>query len=248
MMAEPSYDFAPVRVREDLVAAHRRVWEHISRPGTWWTGEQRRAMAAETRHARDCRLCRERATSASSSKMRGRHDGLGGLPEPIVDIVHRLTNEPGRLSKDWFNEVLAKGVTEAAYVEVVGVVTQTVNVDTFCHGLGVAYHSLPAPALGEPSRHRPEGARPERAWVPMVSPANAKGPEAGLYPLGGVPNVGRALSLVPDETRSVLDLLAAQYIPAGRVSDFWFDPQRAISRAQMDLLAGRVSALNRCFY
>ena len=33
-------------VRDDLAEAHRLAWEHVARPGSWWTGAQRVELAA----------------------------------------------------------------------------------------------------------------------------------------------------------------------------------------------------------
>jgi hypothetical protein len=41
-------------------------------------------------------------------------------------------------------------------------------------------------------------------------------------------------------------LIGAQYVPIHQVDDVRVN--RSISRAQMELVAGRVSALNGCFY
>ncbi|MCB1645362.1 MAG: hypothetical protein KDI36_07910 [Pseudomonadales bacterium] len=41
-------------VREDIQSAHRAFWQALAQPGTWLTGEQRVAVAAETRAALDC--------------------------------------------------------------------------------------------------------------------------------------------------------------------------------------------------
>jgi len=57
----------------------------------------------------------------------------------------------------------------------------------------------------------------------------------------------RAMSLVPDEVRTLHDVSAAHYLPMGQVRD----PSAAtgaLNRMQMELIAGRVSALRRCFY
>ena len=85
------------------------------------------------------------------------------------------------------------------------------------------------------------------AWVPTISGRAAKGPEADLY--DGMPagNVLAALSLVPDEVRQLFDLSAVHYLPHDEMMDFG-STQRALSRAQIELIAGRVSALNECFY
>ena len=41
------------------------TWSQLGLPGTWWTGAQRIAMAAETRAARECPLCRSRKKALS---------------------------------------------------------------------------------------------------------------------------------------------------------------------------------------
>jgi hypothetical protein len=243
-----SYQGAPDAVRDDLVEAHRRAWQRIAEPGTWWTGEQRVAIAAETRNALSCSLCRERKQALSPNAVKGEHQSLGELPTPVVDAIHRIRTDPGRLSKSWFEQIRAAGVSDAEYVEALGVLVTLTSIDFFCRAIGAAEHPLPAPVAGEPARHRPEGAQPEGAWVPMIAHANATGPEADLYGTQRYPNVGRALSLVPDEVRGLVDLMTAQYMPVHQVARASHDPGRAIDRAQMELIAGRVSALNECFY
>jgi hypothetical protein len=60
-------------------------------------------------------------------------------------------------------------------------------------------------------------------------------------------NVLKALSLVPDALRQLQELSAAHYLPLQEMMHF--DTKlRALSRAQIELVAGRVSALNECFY
>ena len=55
------------------------------------------------------------------------------------------------------------------------------------------------------------------------------------------------MSLVPAEVRSFFDLVTHQYLPGEVMRDFSRE-YRAISHAQIELLAARVSALNRCLY
>ena len=101
-MSEISYDDAPVPVREDLPAAHRRAWRRLAEPGTWWTGAERVAIAAEVRNARRCRLCAERKQALSADSVSGQHDTVGGLPTAAVEVAHRVTVDNGRLSQTWF--------------------------------------------------------------------------------------------------------------------------------------------------
>ncbi|MBW2373442.1 MAG: hypothetical protein JRF70_13000, partial [Deltaproteobacteria bacterium] len=54
------YSTAPVPVREDIRDSQQRVWKHLASPGSWFTGAERLAIAAESRNAPECRLCRDR--------------------------------------------------------------------------------------------------------------------------------------------------------------------------------------------
>jgi hypothetical protein len=243
---EISYEASPVPVRDDIAASQRRAWKRLAGPGAWWTGAERVAIAAETRNARRCKLCAERRAALSASAISGDHDEIGGLPKAAVDAIHRITTDHGRLSKAWFEQTLADGLEDGQYVEIVGVVVTVVSIDSFCRGLGVPPHPLPQPVAGEPSRYRPTGASRGTAWVPTVGFLGARGPEADLYDGKPTGNVIAALSLVPDEVRTLKDLSATHYLSPERMLDF--SAGRSLDRAQIELVAARVSVLNECFY
>ncbi len=241
------FDYGAMHVREEIQAAHRRLWEHLRAPGTWWTGTQRVAIAAEARQADDCNFCAARKAALSPAAVQGEHRSIGELPENVVDAIHRVRTDPARLSRPWFDAVIASGLDVAPYVELLGVVTMITGVDYFARALGVAPLPLPEPHAGAPSRHVPASAKSGTAWVPMIAPEDASGPEADLYPPGAmIPNIMRALSLVPAEVRVLQTLAAAHYLPVEQISDP--TARRALDRMQMELIAARVSALNQCFY
>src|SRR5215470_7253335 len=154
------YASSSVAIRDDLAKAHARAWERIGRPGTWWDGAARVAIAAETRHASSCRLCRRRKEALSPTAIEGTHDSLGALPEIVVEVVHRVRTDPGRLSERWFRSVLAAGLSEEQYVETVSVVAHVVAIDTMARGLGFDLLPLPEPEHARPSQHRPAAAKP----------------------------------------------------------------------------------------
>jgi len=241
-----AFSASPIPVRPDICEAHRLTWERLARPGSWWNGAERVAIARAVRESPRCGLCAARRRALSPLAAEGVHDGEGVLPEAALEVVHQVVNDPGRLSRTWFEKVMATGLGEERYVETLGVVVAVVSIDAFCRGLGVPPHPLPEPLPGEPSRYRPPGARPGVGWVPMIPASAARGAESDLYPGRGAANVIRALSLVPDAVRSLRELSAAHYVPVEEV----VDPRagRALGRAEMELLAGRVSALNECFY
>ena len=243
----PDFDYGGFHVRDDIRAAHRRLWDHLATAGTWWTGAQRVGIAAEARCADACELCTTRRAALSPAAVHGEHRNRGHLPHNVVDVIHRVRTDPARLSRPWFDSVVAGGLEVAAYVELVGVVTMVTGVDYFARALGIASFPLPEPRLGSPSQHLPASAKPGGAWVPMIAPEDASGQEADLYPRDVmIPNIVRALSLVPDEGRMLQILAAAHYLPVEQISDA--TARRALDRMQMELVAARVSALNQCFY
>ena len=241
---------AVVAVREDLAAAHREVWLRLARAGTWWSGVERVAIAAETRRARSCELCVRRKESVSPSLVEGGHAATTNLSRAAVEAVHRIVTDPGRLTKAWYETLLAEGLSDAQYVELIGVVIGVLAVDTVSFALGAEPALLPEPEAGEPTRERPPQARLDGAWLPMIARGEDTGLAAGLYgDARMVPNVMRALSLVPAETRAQKRLGEVQYLPYGEVANAKRgNDLRALSRMQMELIAARVSKFNECFY
>lgn len=243
------YADAAVPVRDDIRAAHAAAWDRIAAPGTWLTGAERVAVAAEVRQARTaCALCRARKDALSPSAVAGTHDTVPDLPAPLpaalVEAVHRIATDSGRLTQAWQQGL---GLDETVYVETIGVVAQLTAVDTFASGLGLPWRPLPAPRAGAPRRRRTPGAKPGLAWVATLDPADAEGEDRALYPTGKGANIRRAMSLVPAEVHGFFDLVAVQYLPGPAMLDF-DNEYRAIGHAQIELLAARVSAINQCAY
>jgi len=196
----------------------------------------------------DWQLPQTLSPSASPEGLGG-HDCESNLPAALVDAVHRVTNDASRLSRSWLQDFYAAGFTDGHYVELLGIVVALISIDTFQRAVGFTLEPLPAPQDGLPSQYRPPGAADSGAWVNTVAPENLTQTEADIY--GGMPqtgNVASAMSLVPDSVRMLVTLSKAQYLPMQLVPDPESNGGRALSRAQMELLAGRVSSLNQCFY
>jgi len=243
----PPFDYAGLSlpIPDAMRAAHRGAWERLAAPGAWWTGAEKVAIAAEVRAARACHLCHERKAALSPHAVAGEHAASDSLPAAAVEAAHRIASDPGRLTRAWYEKTLAAGLAEAHYVELLGVVVTVVNLDALHRALGVAPEPLPAPRAGEPSRKRPPAVQ-ESAWVPWLALDSAEARDL-FEGRPRVPNVARALSLVPDAVRQLNGLSDVHYLPMDQV----MDPRARmsqLSRAQMELIAGRVSALNECFY
>ena len=48
------YSEFEIEIREDLPATYAAYWTQLAKPGNWWTGAQRVAIAEETRNALTC--------------------------------------------------------------------------------------------------------------------------------------------------------------------------------------------------
>jgi hypothetical protein len=239
---------------EELAETQAQAWQRLASPGTWWTGAERIAIAAEARHARTCPFCAERVAALSPLAVHGVHTRLASpLTDAAIEAIHRIRTDPGRLGEAWFVRLRAAGLGEEAYVELVSVVAVVTAVDTFRHAAGLEPWTLPPPRDGAPTLHRPRGARPSLGWVATLAPEDVTPDDPDLYRERPGPrarygaNIHRALSLVPDSMIHWWDMLEAMYQSSAQMRDFGRD-YRAVTHPQIELLAARVAALNRCEY
>lgn len=234
-------------VRSDLVEAHDKGWASIAAPGTWLSAERRIAVAAEIRRARECAHCARIKEALSPNAIKGAHESLGVVSPAEVELIHRVVSDPGRLSERWAQSVLAQGLAEGDYVEIVGIIGMVMMMDAFTRALGLPDRALPAPQAGEPTRYRPPGAKKQVAWLPLVEPEDAVAADGPMYPSPKAGYIYRALSSVPQSLRDYWALASCHYLPSEVI--YQFDRSvRAISRPQTEVIAARVSALHQCVY
>lgn len=242
------YSESPDPIRADLADAHRAAWAHIAKPGAWLTGAERIAVAAETRRARDCALCATRKAALSPYAGTEQHAACAQLPAPIVDAIHRAATDASRLTLTWYEGLAEQGVSDERYAETLGVAVLSISIDAFHRVMGLPLEPLPAPEPGDPSQVRPQGLTRGEAWVPMIDAKQVGPNERDLFGRGplGAAYVMRALTLVPNEVRAWRALSAAQYLSSAGMTRL--ETGKTLDRAQMELIAGRISALNACFY
>jgi hypothetical protein len=231
---------------ESSARALEESWLELGGAGTWWTGAERVAMAAEARAARGCGLCAGRKAALSPWAMPAGHEASAVLAAPVVDAVHRLASDPGRIRERWLADLVAAGLEPEAVVELVAVVSFLSLADTFAVATGDAERPLPRASDGEPSRARPPGLEQSCAWVPTVDPARAEGTTKLVYGMiqadaGFVFHVARALTSVPAAMQTFFRAFAANYHTHGATKG-------SLSRPQVELLAASTSSINECFY
>jgi hypothetical protein len=208
------FDFSgsPVPVRSDLGQAFRRDWNRLALPGSWWSGSERVAIAAEVRSAR----------YGTDHK-----DHI--LSEPAREAARVIGAQPAAVRRPWVESVAGK-LSYPHYIEITGIASRLAAIDTVHDGIGEEREPLPEPEPGEPSRTAEPLARPGAAWVPMVGGAS----------------ITQALSLVDPEAVAQEDLHGPLYLSYEGMA--MMDYVAGLSRAQMELVAARTSAINECFY
>ena len=234
-------------MRGDLKSALSRAWLEVPRTGGWLTGEQRLAVAIEARRAWACKFCQRRRQALSPYGSEGSHDSVSGLPEGWVEIIHRIVTDSGRIIEGWYDSVIASGILEDEYIEILSLTTIVTCIDTFTRAIGSEELMLPDTAEpGEPGRRRPRGVEVGPGWAPTVSPRNA-GSEFGNFYDYGHQFIRRSFTLVPDELNRFWRLMNSLYMANPNVTELE-GVERAISRAQIEFVATRVSAYLDCFY
>lgn len=218
------YSNALVPVTTALEELHHEELEHLARPGTWLSGEERLATVAAAR---------------------GAPDAAALLPAESLRLIDKVARAPRLLCREDCTRALADGMSAGEYVETVSLVSRIANLDVFARGVGVAPLTLPPAEAGEPSQEAP-AASDEGAWLPSV-PAGAAA-RAVYGDAGPQPFIYRALSLVPSEVRRCIAGGNVQYLPLERFMDFGYSHQPGLTRVQVEIVAARISALNDCFY
>ncbi len=218
-------------VRADLDAIHEKQLAQLAEPGTWGSAAQRLAIAAEARQASyDVGLLEEPDNAGAPPELE--------LPEVAKKVVRKLAISPKGFLEDSYIEAKNGGLSDEEYTEIIGIVSRICDIDIFARGIGVPLRPLPAPKPGEPSQQRPN-AIPELAWVPTV-PNPPDGP--------AMPYIVRGLSIVPDEMARHVELEQVQYLPLKHILEPEYQHHEGFTRSQVEVVAGRVSAINECFY
>ncbi len=222
-------------LRENLKEAHSAAWDAIAGPGDFLTGNARVDVIQTAREALTCAFCDKRKNALSPNAVTGEHETDSELDPVVVDMIHRIRTDPGRLTRSWFDEV-TRVISKEEYVEIVAVVASSVIIDTLHNALGLGVPPAPLPRRGRPDGQSNPAAVDGGAWVPILA-VNQEMADTGLP---NVPNIARALGLVPN----ALNLFFGTFRPHYALKDI----PLSISQAQAEFVAARVSAINECFY
>lgn len=223
-----------VTVRDDLAEAHRLAWEHLAAPGSWWSAAARIELAGTALMAiadPDPLPPWIPVTSA------GRLESDLIAPTLAHDVAYRLARHAGTMTIDMYRAAVDE-LGELPYVELCAIVSTVAAVAHFCRNVGRPVPPFPAPIDGQPTGERPDRlAQPQYNWVPVAEPADE------------VAAVVQAYTAVPGEHRNTWRMADAQYMPPHEMVDpDWSRRPGGLSRAQMELVAARLTRLRDCFY
>ena len=230
------YQDQPLPIRESIATSHAEGIAGFARAGSRYSGFERNAILKEARFSEECALCARRKVALSPYAEQGVHDSLGELPDVVVEVIHRIRTDSGRLTQTWFNSVVGDNLSREAYVEIVGAVATSIILDSFALALGCDPLEPNEVRQGEPDRVTNKNVFDGGAWVPLLD-AEQEMTETGLP---SSPNIFRAMGLVPSAIGHFFGVMRAHYA----LADLDFD----IDRSQTELIASRVSSLNECFY
>lgn len=136
-------------------AALAQALAALAGPGSYFTGAERLAIAAQARVARG-----DAATAPA-------------LAPTLEQTAHRIAADAISTRPHHIAEWTAAGYDELAYVELVAVVAMISTIDSYHHGIGRELPPLPLPVAGDPVPVIGEGAKKMNAWLPTVGIALA---------------------------------------------------------------------------
>ncbi|EAQ64170.1 hypothetical protein MED121_01020 [Marinomonas sp. MED121] len=242
---------AVVNIRSDIIDAHAYFLTKLKMPGTWWNAKQRIVIAQAARNAESCEFCSKRATALSIHSVTGSHLGIEQAQEVnlhpvILDLVHRIIRDVGRITQTDIDKVEQAGLDIGHFVEAFGIAVCIKSMDTANRGFGIPKHSLDIePEDGKPTKLVPVDVTLSEAFVPMINKDQPASPNDDLWD-AQPGNVSRALSYVPEMLRESRILTAAHFIPLKSLMNF--KEGRTLTRVQLEYVAARVGILNECFY
>lgn len=214
-------------VNQDIVNSFRIVWDHLGRPGAWWTGPQRIAIAEHVRKSAPRPLWDRPPPLETLSD-----EANGELTIFEAAVVERVAVSPSSINIETYEHIIQR-MGENKYAELAAVISQIVPIDHLHDALGLEREELPVPREGAITTERPSGLVTGIGFLPTL-------------PTEGLPHVAVALSLsLADNARRML-LVRAMYSGDSFNDMVW--THRSLNRPQVELVAARTSALNECFY
>ena len=118
-------------VNQDIVNSFRIVWDHLGRPGAWWTGPQRVAIAEHVRKSAPRPLWDRPPPLETLSD-----EANGELTIFEAAVVERVAVSPSSISIETYEHIIER-MGENKYAELAAVISQIVPIDHLHDALGL---------------------------------------------------------------------------------------------------------------
>ena len=152
------------------------------------------------------------------------------LSDVMVEAAAKIAIDAHSIDEEWVTGVYDRGLQPLQLVELTAIVAQLSTIDTYTLGIGEALRELPVPLPGDPEKQEVKGAKLTRGW----------------YPTRGVAGAPNCFSAVAAENKAMFDIHEAMYLSMEEMADVSI--LKTLHRSQIELLAGRTSRYNDCFY
>ncbi|BDD11154.1 hypothetical protein FUAX_35860 [Fulvitalea axinellae] len=224
----------PVPVDKHRIFIFNQIWERLSEPGYWWNAKEKAALVEIIRNAKRPEIFDRKRKSVAELSSQS-YEGL--IPPLVADTIERIVTEPGDLDRKWAVDVIDK-IGEGPYAELIAIVILLMPIDLFTTYLGMDHIPLSSPQHGDALKSYPDNLVDNGAWIRQTQEAvdNLQ-----------LVNVSRALSILPYDNTLRRTLVDAMYMEKHSFFDkVW--KNKALSRPQLEILATKTSAINKCFY
>jgi hypothetical protein len=136
-------------VRQDLVRAHNQAIAALSKPGTWWTGAQRRELAITAQLA--ISESEPVAPWVGVSTVANKLPASLTAPKIAHDVMYRISRHAATLTREWYEKVTAE-INPLAFVELCGIACTIAPVMAFRRSLGLPALEVGPAESGQPSK------------------------------------------------------------------------------------------------
>ena len=178
-------------------------YARLAAPGTWWDGEERVAIIATMRQARQ-----------------GVFETSQRLGDLVSGFIHKVAVNAHEIDESYV-KAAGEFMTPLQLVELTALVAQFSALDTFLHAAGLDPRALPESIAGEPTKLEVKGAKLMQGWFPTRGTAGAPNcfsavadEHKALHDIHSAIYLSMEemadLSVVKDLHRSQIELLAAR--------------------------------------
>ena len=192
------------QIMADIENVIANQWQRLANAGTWFTGEQRVAIASVVRQAQAGEPVHSEVISAV-----------------VIEAAEKIAVNAHAINQFWVDECYDRGLKPLQLVELTAIVSQLSTIDTYTMGLGAELRALPDPKPGNPIEVEVKGAKLTRGWYPTRGVAGAPNcfsaiaaENEALHDIHGAMYLGMEEmadnSIVKTLHRSQIELLAAR--------------------------------------